>query len=271
MIRSMTKYILSVFLLIFIFGCGNSKHASDENTDKLPNVEESVLIERLDSLAHRRPDHFYTKFNSHYDDSEYSISFKTSIRMREDSALNALITYATIPIYNTMVTPDTLTLVDKRNKCYIQENVSYLKETFNVDFQHKNIEELILGLPIAWDSDLEYHQLDDPYNYVVSSFAEEEINEMEKHKDKVFIRYYLSEDTKTLNKTIINSPKDTTSITINYYDREMINNYSIPNEGDITVETPRDKIFISFKYNRTSVNEPKILYLVIPDSYEECE
>ncbi|WP_158276163.1 DUF4292 domain-containing protein [Brumimicrobium oceani] len=241
-----------------------------ENTDKLPKVKEEILINRLDSLSKQRADHFYTKLSSKYSDSKYNVSFKTSIRMRADSAFHALITFARIPIYNVMVTPDTLTMVDKRNNCFMIENMEYLKTTFGVDFKHKNIEELVLGLPIAWDKDTEYQQIKDPYNYVVSSLSKRRIRRQDS-EEEVIIRYFLSEDTESLKKVIIDSPKDTTTITVNYYGREMVSGFSIPLEGNINVETPRDTLFVDFQYNKTSVNDPRVLYLSIPNKYEKCE
>src|SRR5690554_3468601 len=238
MLRNITKLIFSAGLMISLASCGAKKSADEENTHKLPKVKEELLINRLDSLSKERPEHFYTKLSSKYSDSKYNVSFKTSIRMRTDSAFHALITFARIPIYNTMVTPDTLTIVDKRNNCYIQEGMTYLKKTFNVDFKHENIEELILGMPIAWDSNVEYHQIN---------------------------------DTKSLRRLVIDSPKDTTTITVNYFGREMIDNYSIPTSGDINVKTPREDIYVDFKYNKSIINDPRVLYLAIPNKYERCE
>lgn len=271
MLPNITKYILSVLIIAALTSCGSRRDADRASDVKLPKVKEEVLINRLDSMSSQRPDFFYTKLKSKYSDSQYNVSFKTSIRMRSDSALHALITFARIPIYNTMVTPDTLTMVDKRNNCYIQEGMEYLKTTFGVDFQHKNIEELILGLPIAWDKEEDYHQIKDPYNYVVSSAPKRTLMMRQSNKEKVSIRYLLTNDTKSLKRMYIESPKDSTSIVVNYYGREMVNGFSIPLEGDIKVETPKDELYIDFKYNKTSVNEPRVLYLAIPNRYDRCE
>src|SRR5690554_4896531 len=102
MLRNITKLIFSAVLMISLASCGAKKSADGENTHKLPKVKEELLINRLDSLSKERPEHFYTKLSSKYSDSKYNVSFKTSIRMRTDSAFHALITFARIPIYNTM-------------------------------------------------------------------------------------------------------------------------------------------------------------------------
>lgn len=264
------KYIAFTGVLLLVASCGKSRHA--EIAEKLPKVKDEVLIAKLDSLSKRRPAHFYTKIASRYSDKELKISFKTSIRMRADSALNALITFARIPIYNTMVTPDTLTIVDKRGDCYIQEGMSYLKKTFNIDFEHKNIEEFLLGLPVGWDINEKYHQINDPYNYVISSHNKRSLRKSDKDDSgDVYIRYFLSNDTEQLKRIIIDSPVDTTSIMVNYFSYELVNGYSVPLDSDITVFTPRDTIYIDLKYTKSTINEPSELFLVIPENYIRCE
>lgn len=171
-----------------------------------------------------------------------------------------------------MVTPDTLTIVDKRNNCYIKEDMGYMKNTFDVDFQHHNIEELLLGLPVGWDPDEEYYQIKDPYNYIISSHNKRNLKKSSKDTTgSVYIRYYLNEALDNVKRIIIDSPADTTTIDINYFSRELIDGYSVPNEADVTVKTPRDTIYVDMRYTKTTVNEPRVLYLAIPDKYERCQ
>lgn len=271
MLQSIIRSFIPIFILIFVVSCSSKRRAIQESEEKLAKQKEELLINMLDSISKQRPDHFYTKISSKYTDSEYKVSFKTSIRMRADSALHALITFARIPIYNTMVTPDTLTIVDKRNNCYIMEDMGYLKNTFDVDFQHHNIEELLLGLPVGWDSNEEYYQIKDPYNYIISSHNKRSLRRSEKDlTGDVYIRYYLNDSANHIKRIIIDSPADTTSIDINYFKREKLNGFNVPVEGDVRIETPRDTIYIDMKFSKTSVNDPRVLYLAIPEKYERC-
>lgn len=270
--QSIFKIGIYLLLLIIISSCARGKSAVQENAEKLPKVKDEVLISRLDSLSKIKPRTFYTKVSSKYKDNSMKVSFKTSLRMVADSALNALITFARIPIYNSMVTPDTLTIVDRRNNCYIQEGMSYLKNTFDVDFQHNNIEEVLLGMPVGWDSNEEYYQLKDPFNYIISSHNKRSLRRSTKDlTGDVYIRYYLTNDTRNVRKVVIDSPADTTSIFIDYLTREWIGDYYLPSEADVRIETPRDTILMDMKYSKTSVNDTLILYLNIPDKYERCD
>ena len=267
---SIIKLFLLATTITVLSSCGTGKKATEE-LERLPKVKEELLIQRLDSLSKQRPDHFFARINSKYSDNNTNVSFKTTITMAADSALQANITFANIPIYNAVITTDTLTLLDRRNKCYIKEGVAYLKQQFNVDFSHKNIEELFLGLPIAWDEKQEYQQLKDPYNYVISQTNEKDIKSLEAGKDGIIIRYFLTEDTKNIKRVIIDSPKDTTSITVNYAQYEQVEDFIIPKMVEVKIKTARNEIFADFKYAKVEINAPRTLYLTIPEKYEHCE
>lgn len=261
--------IAAISLIVVLSACRTPETA---NLEKLDKVKDIVLIDRLDSLSLQKPEQFYAKLSSKYKSLTQSVSFKTSIRMRADSALNAIITFARLPIFVTMVTPDTLTVIDKRSKCYTQEDMQFLKNNFGVDFEHKNLEELILGMPVGWDLDQEYYQLRDPYNYIISSHNKREIKKGEQGKStEVFIQYYMSDDAKELKRTVIDSPTDTTLISIEYSNREMYDNFNIPTQAVIDVTTPRDTMHIELEYKKVTINQPNTFYLVIPDSYEKCQ
>lgn len=271
MSRPVTISSVALFAaLVFLVSCRTRKEAED--LEKLPRVKEELLIEKLDSLSKQRPSHFNTKIASKYKDSGMKVSFKTSVRMTSDSALNALITFARIPIYNSMVTPDSLKIVDRRGNCYMLENMEYLKNTFNIDFEHRNIEEVLLGLPVAWNPEEKYFQINDPYHYIISSHNKRSLRRADKTStNEVFVRYYLTKDLDAVKRIIIDSPSDTTSIKINYFSREWVDGYYIPVDSDVTVYTPRDTIYIDLKYTKSQANIPGDLHLVIPENYKRCE
>ena len=269
--QNIIKSLFLFLALLIVNACGTNKKGVEEMNTALPKVKDAVFIERLDSMSKQRPEFFYAKFNSKYKDNNNNVSFKTSIRSRIDSATQVMITYATLPIYNVLITPDTVTLLDKRNHCYIKEGVNYFKNAFSVDFNYRNIEEMILGLPIAWDKKIKYHQVDDPFNYIITSSQKEHVRTLGSKQKNLAIRYYFKEDTKTLEKTVIESPKDSSSITIRYTDYQIINNFNIPTEEKIHIATPNNDIYVDLKYIRTSINDPRILYLSIPNKYEKCE
>jgi hypothetical protein len=271
MIRSINLFYLGIGLLLF--SC--AKELTDADRQKLPRQKAQDLVNVMDSLSHRKPDFFYTKIATDYSDTNQNISFKTSIRMVKDSAINALITYANIPIVNSIITNDTVKIVNKRDKCYITQSLGYIKDNFGVDFSYRNLEELILGMPLDYDTTQKYFQIHDPYNYTISSHKKRDIKRLDRNdkeiKEDIIIKYFIADSLNGLKGMFIESPSDTTSIKVEYITREMVSSYNVPKEVYIVITSPRNQMRINMNYNKIEIDEPQPLHLVIPEGYEKCD
>lgn len=272
--------LLSVLGTLFLlFSC--SPKLMEGDGEKLPRRKTPELLAVMDSLSHRKPGFFYTKIATDFADTNRNISFKTSIRMVRDSAINTLITYAKIPIINSIITTDTVTIVNKRDKCYIVQSLGYIKDNFGIDFNYRNLEELILGMPLDYDTTQKYFQIHDPYNYIISSHKKREIKKLDRNdrlnenrqqeKDDIIIKYYLTNDAHGLKAMNIESPSDSTSIQVDYLTREMVQDYNIPKTVFIHIISPRNDMRINLEYDKVEIDQPQPLFLVIPEGYEKCE
>ncbi len=260
-----------LFLVLgILFSC--SKTTTEITLVKLPKVKDNYLIHVLDSLASVKFQHFYSKISTKLQDSTQNVSFKTSVRIKSDSAVNALITFAKIPVLNALLTKDSVTMTDKRSKCYVKESLDYIQDNYSIDFSYKNVEELILGLPIDYDTNERYFQINDPYNYTISSHRKKDIKKNERRHGREIITYYtLSEDLKNLKSMRIESPEDSAIIQLDYLSREMVDGYLVPSDVNLYLSTPKKIMNIGLEYRKTRMNENEPIYFVIPESYERCE
>lgn len=264
------KYSVLCVLGLLLYSC-NPKIGEIE-AEKLPRIKEKILIERLDSLDKQRPSFLYTKIDTKYSDTNRNVSFKTSLKLKTDSALHTMITYAKIPLVHSLITKDSITVVNKRDKCVQRKDLDFLKENFGVDFNFANIEEIILGLPLDWDPDQKYFQIHDPYNYTISSHRKRKIKKAErKTEDDVIIKYYLNNEANHLKGMEIESPPDSTTIRITYKSRQLIGTYRIPDEMLVEIYSPSNHIVIEMEYDKAEIDEPREMILIIPEGYEECE
>lgn len=271
MSRFTIKVVAGIFMLFFFGSC--AKKLTESEDIRLPRVKEKDMMNALDSISLRKPDFFYSKLDTKFDDGERSLNFKTSVRLRADSALNAIITYAKIPMVTAMVTKDTVTITNKRDKCYILENLDFFKNNFGIDFKYKNIEEILLGLPLDYNIDDKYFQINDPYNYVMSSHRKRDIKRTEKGKldEDILIKYYLSNDLKNVKRLEIESVEDSTNVTVDYLTRQEEKGFSLPKFMKVVIKSPKKNIVIELEYDKAEVNEPREMFIVIPESYEKCD
>jgi len=262
--------IISCFLLLVILvSCASQKAISEQVKLERRRTNDLQLV--LDSIAVKKPDFFYTKISTSYNDTNRNVSFKTSLRMVKDSAMNLLITYAKIPIVNSIITKDSLTIVNKKDRCLIRKDLGYIKESFGIDFNYKNLEELFLGLPLDYDINQKYFQIHDPYNYILSTHRKQKIKRFEKKsKEDLVIKYFINNEVNHLKGMEISSPSDSTVIVVDYKSRELIDGFNLPKEVSIHIVTPRNSILIDLNYEKSEINQRQPLILVIPEGYEKC-
>jgi Domain of unknown function (DUF4292) len=295
--RLFTSVFTFIIFLALVVSCSPKLHP-EAALEKVERRKTDVLVAALDTMSQLRPTYFYSKIKCDYSDTNQNKSFKTSIRMVKDSAVNALITFATIPIINSLIRPDSVIITNRQDRCVIRRDLDFIKEQFGVSFDYRNIEELLLGLPIGFDTTQKYFQIHDPYNYILSSHKRREIrretrnnndnrnkperdrngrlirredrNNEEEEGEDVILKYYLSNDLRTLKSIFIDSPDDTTTIQIDYLTRDSIDLYLVPNEVQMVIVTPRNRLVITLDYERTEVNVPQEIRFVIPEEYDEC-
>jgi hypothetical protein len=271
MIQNISKSTFLVLSISILFSCVTTKELIDDEV-KLDRVKTNVLVDLLDTLSLKKPSFFYAKISTDFSDTTTNLKFKTSLRMVKDSAINLLFTYAKFPVANAIISNDSLTIVNKKEKCFIHEDLGYIKETFGIDFVYQNLEEVFLGLPLDFDADQKYFQIHDENQYIISSHRKHKIKRNEKKvKEDVLIKYMINKDRTNLSGMYISSPSDSTEININYLSREQLEQFDLPKNVSIRVKTPRNSINISLEYDKSEINQPQPLILVIPSGYEQCK
>lgn len=267
-----TKFFSSLLVLLFTVSCATVKNTESEENSKVQRRKTQDLVMALDSISKVSPHHFYSKIKTNYSDTNRSNSFKTSIRLCRDSAVSAIISVANIPVFNSIITKDSLQLTNKKDRCYLQKDLGFFKEAFGVDFNYKNIEEIILGLPVDYDTSQRYFQIHDPFKYIISSHRKFKAKRFEKKaKDDIIIKYILSNNANELAGMEIESPSDTTTINVNYLTSEIVDGFRFPKNVLIKIKTPRNNIQVELSYDKIEVNLPQPIFLIIPEAYEKCD
>jgi hypothetical protein len=272
------KLFFICFLFLGLTSCKTQELIAEQSTtDKLPKIKDKELIDRIDSLSHIEPRTFYSKLVLSYQDlskpaDESEISVKTSIKIVSDSAVSAIITYARIPVVTALVTQDTLSVVNKRDRCYTVASLDYLKDLFGVDFSYENIEEIIYGKPLDYQITQKYFVDNDPFQYSISTHKKHDRKKPDrKQRDDLMIQYQLTNDAKALRQTRIWSLEDSTEVSVVYLERQQLNGYDLPLKVEINIRTPKKSLLLTLLYERVEVNEPQELIIVIPESYEKCD
>ena len=245
------RLLISLSIVSILFSC--SKKLSDVvMVEQAPVItKEKELIHRLDSLSHVKTKTFYSKLNVDYADSSQEISFKTSLKIIGDSAINTIISYLNIPIVIASINKDSVTVVNKRERCYSVKTLDYFKELIGINLELQNLEELFMGRPIYFDTIRPvFLSSDKPLNIITSKISRGQKD------DDILINYIFNGASDNLSGTEIISSADETSVTINYLSRQLVNGINVPFETEILIITKQNRLFIRMRYDKVEINEP---------------
>ncbi|HLU86218.1 MAG TPA: DUF4292 domain-containing protein [Taishania sp.] len=257
-------FIGVLFSLSLVLGsCGSSKTiATDIESRKL---ESKAIVEALDSIHRARPSFLSTRIDTKYSSKKQNVSFKANLKVNADTAVHALISYAGIPLVTAMITPDSVKVSNKKEKCYILQDLNFFKEQFGIDFTYQNLEELLLGMPINFSREQTYFANENTKSQEVYTTI------LEHDGNKLHFYYTLTSDLKHLKKVAVQSEKDEVTIEINYSDYWDDVSYNCPKHVFVTIKSPKNKITLNLNYDKVELNNPKEMIIVIPESYESCK
>lgn len=269
-----SKHILIVGILFMLFSACSPKVIQLTNDAKEQEISTTKLIQQLDSLNNTMPTTFYGRASTNYHDSQKNnYSFKTSLRIQSDSAATALITFSGIPIISAIVTQDSVKFQNKRNKCYTENSIDYFNDFLGYPFEYNNIIQILLGLPVAFERTDNFYQLPDKVYHILMTkkvLETEENNQL--NKKEILLRYYLVKDGNVLEKVEIESPKDAIKVVVSYGKRAIDETSGLifPNHIYTQIESKKNKIDISFEFDRTEINQAQEINYSVPVNYEVC-
>ena len=267
------------FILVFIvsMACGSTKEVPTVNDNepckiRLSEKELTEILFKKDDINFQ---HFNTKLSIDLESTSQSRSFSSTLKLRTDSAFSGTIKIMSIVVASYLVNTDSVIFVNKTADCYFRESLSLVEQMFGTEIEFDFFQSLILGLPIGLDDETKYKEIHDKFYHVLSSHRKSKFKKIDKDRLKdetgdIFIQYYMDCDSKDLKRVDIQLPADTTSISIEYLERELIDGFNAPKSTQLSIVHPSDSIKIKLEYSSSRINEIKEISINIPESYEEC-
>lgn len=264
--------LLNILFALFLLSCTKKNVEAIELIPTKPletsNTTHPYVLQ-LDSISKQEWKWYYSKLDVNFNDQSKSISFKSSVKSTKDSATNILITFSRIPIINSLISQDSILVVNKKDRCYQVQSIAYFKELLSLDLSLANLQEILLGLPINFNKELEYSVLEKDSLVILNctqlvSHSSDSINK------KLLCSYFYNPLSKCFQKEIIESNNDQTKIEILYSGFQKINGIILPKLLSLTVTSPNKNILIEITYEKIELNIPQDINLSIPENYENC-
>lgn len=144
MINRKTGLIISSIFLLVLNSCKVLRDAGLGKKEKLDNP--TAILSALEK-QNLRPDWFAAKARVSYADEEISITGSATIRMKTDSVLWVSVKKLGFEVARTLITKDSVFIIDRINNEYGAFNLAYLEETYNLPASFSIVQSLILGYP----------------------------------------------------------------------------------------------------------------------------
>jgi len=277
--RNKFFYILFLLFSVAVVGaCGSSKDGTKkEKKSKCKKMTTPELQAKLFEKDTIPFDHFYTRIGVDIKSEKLNQWFATSIKMRIDSAFSGTVKYVAYVAGTFVITQDSLIFNNKAEKCYQKHTFSYISSLLGTELTYEFVQDLLLGLPIGIDRTVEYQQLTDknyPNHYILSSHKKKVIKQVERGEqignDDILVQYHMRCKDFDLERINIQIPSDTVNMMIHYKDKKAEDGYTVPNITHITIVHPKDSVRIEVNSGVVKINQPKRIFVKIPEDYNEC-
>ena len=143
--------LLAFFLVLASSSCKTSSNLAGGDLKKRSArfLMKQLLEQQIEA------EWFSAKAKIAYDDPYESVNLTAYIRMRKDSVIWMNFKKLSVEAVRLQITPDSVYIIDRLNNQYAIRSLSYLQETFQLPATFEGIQNLLLGNPVFFTTDLD--------------------------------------------------------------------------------------------------------------------
>ena len=247
-----------ILFIIFITACKSPAVFPSKNPIKYLPVKEltkAIFKNRVDFKK------FRSRVKTNYDDGKRSQQVIVNIRMEKDKAIwisaNML-----VPIAKILITPIKVSFFEKFQKTFFEGDISFINNQFNTNFDFEDIQNLLIGLPLADLNRGKWETISHPKYYILTPKS-----------SKMQLRptfFYDPRDFSLREQRFLVSGT-MQSLTIKYINYQRLEGEFLPREIEISLFDGRDLKRITLEYTRVDFPDQLRLPFKIPDGYKPID
>lgn len=270
---SVGKWILVVTAMLFFYSC---KVQEKENVKiKIKPRSSKFLVNKL-LLNEFKFEYLSGKTTVELTDTAgKSTSFKTHIRIKQDSAIWMSITpLLGIEMARVIITKDSVKLMNRTKNEYFIGDFEYINKLFGADLDYQMLEALIIGNSLEFEMDDKiYAKVDRKKDlYYLSTIKKRKIKkEFEKDKEKINEQaqvLWLDPVTFKIKEILLSTAENDNTLTGIYSDYEEHGPQLIPYNMNFTLKS-KSTVVINVKFSKISLGKSLSFPFKIPSKYEQ--
>ena len=189
-------------------------------------------------------------------DEDRSMTVFSSIKIRKDSVIWLNAKAFGIEAGRVMIRPDSIFVIDRLNKRYMEKDIWWLQDEFGLPVDFKGLQAMLFGNPIFFNSDLTIEK--DSTHYVLGG-----------KNDRYETAYKANGLTFKMVEMLISQPKDNRMGLIQLFDfRPLTNGQSFSFNRNIGMNSPETgKTTVRIEMTKVDVDVPLNIPFSIPPRY----
>ncbi|MDL2222831.1 DUF4292 domain-containing protein [Bacteroidales bacterium OttesenSCG-928-M11] len=262
--------ILLSILCFFAFSCKSTKETtriqlqSAEIEDRINYILDHSIEYNTLSMSAGVSLKMEGRKNAHY-------SCNGQVRIIKDECVQLSFTMPLIgsEIFKLTITPDSITIIDRYNKEYINESIRNIKDVYPFDFNYYDMESLFTNrIFVAGEKTF------DPSFHRYFTLLEDEYDAFLNYRDRQNISYtFTSDHSNKITNTAIHYERGSAFISWDYADFKKPNNTNavFPMKEDIVISLAENTIQLTLNFKNIDLNKNLTIDYNIPKKYKEIQ
>jgi len=252
------KKIGFILFIIFITACKSPAVFPSKNPIKHLPVKELTKAISKNRIDFKK---FRSRVKTTYDDGKRSQQVIVNIRMEKDKAIwisaNML-----VPIAKILITPIKVSFFEKFQKTFFEGDITFINNQFNTNFDFEDIQNLLIGLPLADLNRGRWETISHPKYYILTPKSS---------KMQLRPTFFYDPSDFSLREQRFLVSETMQSLTIKYINYQRLEGEFLPREIEISLFDGRDLKRITLEYTRVDFPDQLSLPFKIPDGYKPID
>ena len=256
-IITLNTFLFLAVLALFT-GCKSAEILTSKNPAK--NIELKDLTKAIakNQLHYKK---FRSRVKTTYNDGKRKQQITVNMRIENTKSIWMSATML-VPIAKVLITPDKVSFYEKFQRTFFEGDVSFLNKQFNTDFEFKDLQNLLMGLPLSDLKKGDWERISHPKYYLL----------VPKSKDLAFQpTYFFDPNTFLLVEQRFLVPGSQQSLTVKYLNHQRLEGELIPGEVQISLFDGKDLKTVTLVYNRIEFPSRMSFPFDIPEGYKPME
>ena len=252
------KKIGFILFIIFITACKSPAVFPSKNPIKYLPVKDLTKAISKNRVDFKK---FRSRVKTTYDDGKRSQQVIVNIRMEKDKAIwisaNML-----VPIAKILITPIKVSFFEKFQKTFFEGDFTFINNQFNTNFDFEDIQNLLIGLPLAELNRGKWETISHPKYYILTPKSS-------KMPLRPTFFYDPSDFSLREQRFLVSGTMQ--SLTIKYINYQRLEGEFLPREIEISLFDGLDLKRITLEYTRVDFPDQLSLPFKIPEGYKPID